>query len=91
MNNHKKVCLKINGEQAVKQEKRTIEFKTYFKQIQYLCKIYSDFECILDSVESYEGSCSKKYQDYIPCHCNCHSKSLEFVIQNNLKHDTIAV
>ena len=66
MNNHKKVCLKINGEQAVKQEKRTIEFKTYFKQIQYLCKIYSDFECILDSVESYEGSCTKNYQHHIP-------------------------
>ena len=30
-------------------------------------KIYSDFECILNNVKSYEGSCSKKYQDHIPC------------------------
>ena len=30
LNNHKKVCLKINGEQAEKLEKGTIEFKNYF-------------------------------------------------------------
>ena len=91
MTGYKNVCLSINGAQSVRLGKGTIEFKNRFKQVLVSFKIYSDFECILDSVESYEGSCSKKYQDYIPCHCNCHSKSLEFVIQNNLKHDTIAV
>ena len=30
-------------------------------------KIYADFECNLKSVESYEGSYSKKYQDHVPC------------------------
>ena len=30
-------------------------------------KIYADFECNLESLESYEGSYSKKYQDHIPC------------------------
>ena len=29
-------------------------------------KIYSDFECIFTSSKTYEGSCSKKYQDHIP-------------------------
>ena len=29
---HKKVCLSINGEQSVRLEKGTIEFKIYFKQ-----------------------------------------------------------
>ena len=29
--------------------------------------MYADFECNLKSVESYEGSYSKKYQDHIPC------------------------
>ena len=56
LNNHKKVCLKINGEQAVKLEKGIIEFKNCFKQIPDLSKVSADFECILDSVESYEGS-----------------------------------
>ena len=67
LNNHEKVCLKINGEQAVKLEKGIIEFKNYFKQIPDLFKVYADFERILDSVESYEGSYTKKYQDHIPC------------------------
>ena len=59
MTEHKEVCLSINGAQSLKLEKGTIEFKNLFKQIQVSLKIYADFECILKSVESYEGSCSK--------------------------------
>ena len=33
LNNHKKVSLKINSEQAVKLEKGTIQFENYFQQI----------------------------------------------------------
>ena len=45
------------------------EFKNYFKQIPvpFKSSIYADFECNLKSVESYEGSYSKKYKDHIPC------------------------
>ena len=64
---HKEVCLSINGAQSVRLEKETIEFKNYFKQIPVPFKIYADFECNLKSVESYEGSYSKKYQDHVPC------------------------
>ena len=64
---HKKVCLIINGAQSVRLEKGTTEFKNYIKQILVPFKIYADFECNLESVESYEGSYSKKYQDHIPC------------------------
>ena len=53
---HKEFCLSINGTQSIKSEKRTIRFKNTFKQIQVPFKIYSDFECILKSVESYAGS-----------------------------------
>ena len=56
---HKKVCLKIYRKQAVKLGKGTIKFKNDFKQILVPFKIYSDCECILNSAESYEGSCSK--------------------------------
>ena len=45
----------------------SIEFKNLFKQILVPFKICFDFECILNSVESYESSCSKKYQDHISC------------------------
>ena len=53
------VCLSINGKQSVRLEKGTIEFKNYFKQIPVPFKIYADFECNLEGVESYEGSYTK--------------------------------
>ena len=56
---HKEDCLSINGKQSVKLEKGTIEFENYFKQIPVPFKIYADFECNLDGVESYEGSSQK--------------------------------
>ena len=64
---HKEVCLSIHGAQWARLEKGTIEFKNYFKQIPVPFKIYTDFECNLKSVKSYEGFCSKKYQGHVPC------------------------
>ena len=49
----------FTGAQSVKFEKGTIEFKNYFKQIPVAFKIYADFECYLESVDSSEGSYSK--------------------------------
>ena len=68
---NKEVCLTINGTQYVRLEKGATEFKNYFKQIPVPFKIYTDFECNLKSVESYERSYSKKYQDQIPCSFAC--------------------
>ena len=65
MTEHKEVCLSINGAQSVRFEKRTIEFKNYFKQIRVPFKVYANFECNLESIKSYEGSYSKEYQDHI--------------------------
>ena len=59
---HKEDCLSINGKQSVKLEKGIIEFENYFKQIPVPFKIYADFECNLESVESYEGFYSEKHQ-----------------------------
>ena len=56
---HDEVCLNINGAQSVRFERGTIEIKNYFKQIPVPFKVYADFECNLESVESYEGSYSK--------------------------------
>ena len=60
MTEHKEVCLSINGAQSVRFEKGTIEFKNHFKQMPVPFKVFPDFECNLESVESYEGSYSKK-------------------------------
>ena len=58
-----KVCLSINGTQSVKLKKNnkklTIKFKNAFQEIQVPYKIYSDFEYILKSAGSFEGSWSK--------------------------------
>ena len=56
---HKEICLSINGAQSIRLEKGTIKFKNYFKQIPVPFKIYADFECNLESVESFEHSYSK--------------------------------
>ena len=64
---HKEFYLSINGAQSVRLKKGAIAFKNYFKQIPVPLKIYADFECSLESVESCEGSYSKKYQNHIPC------------------------
>ena len=63
--------MSINGKQSAILEKGIIEFENYFKQIPVPFKIYADFECNLESVESYESSYSKKFQDHIPCSFAC--------------------
>ena len=68
---HKEVCLSINGAQSVRLEKGTIQLRSYFKQIPVPFKIYANFESNLKSVESYEGSYPKKYEDHIPCSFFC--------------------
>ena len=70
---HEEDCLVINDKQNVKLKSGTITFKNYFKQIPVPFKIYAGFECILKKVESKSSeynsnsSCTRKYQDHIPC------------------------
>ena len=56
---HKEVSLSINGAQSVRLEKGTVEFKNHFKQIAVTFKVDVDFDCNLESVESYKGFYSK--------------------------------
>ena len=70
MTEHKEVCLSINGAQSVRLEKVMIDFKHYSKQMLVPFKIYADFKCNLEGVESYEGSYSKRSQD-TPCSFAC--------------------
>ena len=64
---HEEDCLSINGKQPVNLEEGIIEFENYFKQIPVQFKTYADFECNLRSIESYEGSHTKRCQDHFPC------------------------
>ena len=51
--------MNINGAQSVRLEKRTIEFKDYFKQMPVPFKTYADLEGNLKRAESYERFYSK--------------------------------
>ena len=64
---HKEDCISINGMQSVDVEKGIIKFENYSNQLSVPFKIYADFECNLKDTEIYEGSCTKKYHDHVPC------------------------
>ena len=68
---HKEICLVINGKQSVKLKSGSIKFKNYFKQLAVTFKIYADFESILKGVERNDKnnitSYTEKYQDHILC------------------------
>ena len=64
---HREDCTSINGVQSVKVEERIITFEDYFKQLPAPFKIYADFKCNLKNIEIYQGTCTKKYHDHIPC------------------------
>ena len=64
---HKVDCLSINGMQSVDVEEGISKFENYSKQLSVPFKIYADFECNLKDTEIYEGSCTKKYHDHVPC------------------------
>ena len=64
---HKEDYLSINGVQPVNVEEGIIKFENYSKQLPVPLKIYADFECNLQDTEIYEGSCTKKHHDHVPC------------------------
>ena len=61
MQEHKKVCLKINGKQSIKLKSGSIKFKNYFKQLAVPFKIYTDFESVLKGVHSDENDNNDSY------------------------------
>ena len=64
---HKEDCLSINQMQSVDVEEGIIKFENYSNHLSVPFKIYADFECNLKDTEIYEGSCTKKYHDHVPC------------------------
>ena len=53
--------------QSVYVEEGIIKFKIFSKQLSVPFKMHPDFECNLQDTEIYEGSCTKKYHDHVPC------------------------
>ena len=82
LDNHKSVCLSINGEQTVKLSDGSTSFTNYSGQIAVPFKIYADFKRILEKFGEEQGegaervqrvtsitnsSSTIKYQNHVPC------------------------
>ena len=69
MQEHKEICLEINGKQSVKLKSGSSKFKNYFKQIAVPFK--TDTECNLEknhiNDRDKNTSYAKKYQNHIHC------------------------
>ena len=53
--------------QSVDVEEGIIKFENYSNQLSVPFKIYTHFEFNLKDTEIYEGSCTRKYHDRVPC------------------------
>ena len=53
--------------QSVNVKEGIIKSENYSKQLLVPFKIYADFKCNLKDTEIYEGFCTKKYHDHLPC------------------------
>ena len=62
LNNHKKVCLEINGDQAAEYEEGITKFSNYEKQLSIPFKIYADTECSLKNIDYQISEHTKLYQ-----------------------------
>ena len=62
---YKDICLKVNGKQAAKLKDGSMKFEIYSKQLAVPFRICSDFETILNGVQTNDNdnnfSYSKKY------------------------------
>ena len=69
MEEHKKVCLKINSKQSIKLRSGSIKFNNYFKQLAVPFKIFGHFwsalKWIYSNDRSNNASSTKNYQEHI--------------------------
>ena len=66
LNNHKKGCLEINGDQAAEYEEGITKFSDYEKQLPIPFKIYADTECSSKNIDYQVSEHAKLYQWHVP-------------------------
>ena len=70
LNNHKEVCMVINGVQAVKmpsEKEKWMKFRNYKRQLMAPFVIYADFESIVEKVGNPKGLRTQEYQKHKVC------------------------
>ena len=74
LNNHKDICIQINGTQAVKmpdKDNNILKFNNFHKQQPVPFVIYADFEAITEKVQGCQPNINKSYTEAYQRHTDC--------------------
>ena len=74
LNNHKDICIQVNGEQAIKmpdKDNNILKFNNFHKQQPVPFVIYADFEAITEKVQGCQPDSNKSYTEAYQRHTDC--------------------
>ena len=74
LNNHKDICIQVNGEQAIKmpdKDNNILKFNNFHKQHPVPFVIYADFEAITEKVQGCQPDSNKSYTEAYQRHTDC--------------------
>ena len=74
LNNHKDICIQVNGEQAIKMPDKNnniLKFNNFHKQQPVPFVIYADFEAITEKIHGCQQDCNKSYTEAYQRHTDC--------------------
>ena len=74
LNNHKDICIQVNGEQAIKmpdKDNNILKFNNFHKQQPVPFVIYADFEAITEKIQGCQQDSNKSYTEAYQRHRDC--------------------
>ena len=74
LNNHKDICIQVNGEQAIKmpdKDNNILKFNNFHKQQPVPFVIYADFEAITEKIQGCQPDSNKSYTEAYQRHTDC--------------------
>ena len=74
LNNHKDICIQVNGQQAIKmpdKDNNILKFNNFHKQQPVPFVIYADFEAITEKIQGCQQDGNKSYTEAYQRHTDC--------------------
>ena len=74
LNNHKDICIQVNGAQAIKMPNKNnniLKYNNFHKQQAVPFVIYADFEAIIETISSCKPNDNKSYTEAYQKHTDC--------------------
>ena len=74
LNNHKDICIQVNGQQAIKmpdKDNNILKFNNFHKQQPVPFVIYADFEAITEKIHGCQQDGNKSYTEAYQRHTDC--------------------